>query len=127
MAGIEKQLDAVTAQVSQEGLTWASKEHFVKDVLAIYALERKREDRRVARKVRERLAKQAVDEQVVEKRLAAQRREELRARIERLRDRIDDEADPVRKADLQSRLTLEVLRRANSVGLGRFTPAGEGR
>src|ERR1039458_8680671 len=93
MAGIEKQLDAVTAQVSQAGLVWKSREHFVKDVLAIYALERKREDRRVQRKVREKLAKQAVDEQVVAKRLAAQRREELRARIERLRDRIDDETD----------------------------------
>ena len=124
MAGIDQQLDAVTAQVSQTGLVWKSREHFVKDVLAIYALERKREDRRVAAKVRKRLAKQAVDEQVVAKRLAAQRREEMRARIESLRDRVDDEADPVRKAELQSRLTLEVLRRANSVGLGRFTPAG---
>src|ERR1039457_4711413 len=123
MAGIEKQLDAVTAQVSQEGLTWVSKEHFVKDVLAIYALERKREDRRVAAKVRKRLAKQAVDEQVVAKRLAAQRREEMRARIESLRDRVDDEADPVRKAELQSRLTLEVLRRGERGGLGRFTAA----
>ena len=120
MTGIEKQLDAVTAQVSQAGLVWKSREHFVKDVLAIYALERKREDRRVQRKVREKLAKQVASEEVVAKRRAAQRREEQRVRIESLRDRVDVETVPVRKADLQSRLTLEVLRRASSVG--RFAP-----